>query len=157
MLEEWLVDGYNVLRDGSLQNRRANLSRETLFDWLVSFASCGERAVLMVLDGHGKNEEFQSYKTKSFRVIYSKKVTADSLIEKMLYEKKGLSSFIVVTRDRALSQMARGLSARVMEPAEFIGIVKASVKENDPVLFKEKVRSHGFSRPFENKLNYPIE
>ena len=149
MLEEWLIDGYNLLH--SLASP-GNKKRATLFERLASFASAEERSVLMVLDGQGDADEFKAYQTKYFSVIYSKASTADSVIERMLYEKKGSASFMVVTKDRAVSQMARGLGARVMEPESFITLLGVSKKENDQILFGEKVRSHGFSRPFEEKL-----
>ena len=149
MLEEWLIDGYNLIYD-------AKLSREALFDRLASFASSNERKILMVLDGKGNDDEFEAYRTKSFNIIYSQSLTADSVIEKILYEKKGMSAFTVITKDRAISQMARGSGSRVMIPAEFMAFLIDSKKDNNQLLFKEKVRSHGFNRPFEN-IKFPIE
>lgn len=157
MLEEWLIDGYNLLHDALSQGNSAKVSRETLFGRLAGFASTAERKVLMVLDGRGDVSEFEAYKTKKFGILYSQAATADSVIEQILCERKGSSLIVVVTKDRALGQMARGLGSRVMKPAEFMDLMKASMKENDQILFDEKVRSHGFNRPFENKLKFPIE
>ena len=153
MLEEWLIDGYNLLHSAVLPgNKKRDVSREMLFGLLAGFASSEERKVLMVLDGQGNEQEFGAYQTKNFAVIYSHALTADSVIEKMLCEKKEISAFRVVTKDRALCQMARGLGARVMAPEEFMRLLGTRRKENDQILFEEKVRSHGFSRPFEEKL-----
>lgn len=157
MLEEWLIDGYNLLHDVSSRDNSAEVSREMLFGLLAGFASTAERKVLMVLDGRGDECEFEAYKTKKFSILYSQAATADSVIEQTLCERKGSSLIMVVTKDRALTQMARGLGSRVMKPAEFMDLVKASTKENNRILFDEKVRSHGFNRPFENKLKFPIE
>ena len=153
MLEEWLIDGYNLLHStASPGSKKQGVSRERLFELLASFASSEQRKVLMVLDGQGDDQELGAYQTKNFAVIYSKASTADSVIERMLYEQKGTASFSVVTKDRAVCQMARGLGARVMEPDKFIELLNAGRKENDQILFGEKVKSHGFSRPFEEKL-----
>ena len=153
MLEEWLIDGYNLLHSAAPPgNKKRGVSREALFELLAGFASSDERKVLMVLDGKGNEQEFGAYQTKNFAVIYSQALTADSVIEKMLCEKKGTAAFRVVTKDRAVCQMARGLGARVMAPEEFMTLLGARRKENDQILFGEKVKSHGFSRPFEEKL-----
>lgn len=157
MLEEWLIDGYNLLHGVRSKKKSGTLSREILFELLAGFASQDNRKVLMILDGYGNDDELEPYRTKSFAIQYSKTMTADSVIEKMLYDKKGSGSFIVVTKDRAVTQIARGLGSRVIEPAEFMKLMKASVQESDSILFKEKVKSHGFNRPFDKKLNFPLE
>ena len=156
MVEEWLIDGYNLLHSAAAsKNKRKSVSRETLFDLLAGFASGGERKVVMVLDGVGDERELDAYRTNSFEIIYSKTLTADSAIEKILCEKRGAAPFMVVTNDRAVSQMARGFAARVMKPEEFLLLVSSGRRENDQILFKEKVKSHGFNRPFERKLGSP--
>ncbi|GEM_PF-1185093 len=153
MLEEWLIDGYNLLHSAAPQgNRKQGLSREALFEFLASFASSEQRKVLMILDGQGDDREFGAHQTKNFAIIYSQTLSADSVIERILCEKKGAALFMVVTKDRAVCQMARGLGARVMEPEKFMALLSAGRKENDRILFSEKVKSHGFSRPFEEKL-----
>lgn len=156
MLEEWLIDGYNLLHSLSpKKSKKSCISREALFELLASFASAEERKVLMVLDGHGNNEELGAYQTRTFEIIYSKALTADSVIERMLCEKKGTALFVVITQDYAVTQMALGLGARVMKPGEFMILINAGRNENDQILFKEKVKSHGFNRPFEKKLKIP--
>ena len=153
MLEEWLIDGYNLLHSASShENKKQGVFREALFELLASFASSEDRKVLMVLDGQGNDQEFGAYQTKNFAVIYSNALTADSVIERMLCGKKGAVSFRVVTKDRAVCRMARGLGARVTEPKEFMALLNAGRKETDQILFSEKIKSHGFSRPFEEKL-----
>ena len=56
MLEEWLIDGYNLIHDTAPKRGPAQLSREALFGLLAGFASSVERKVLMVLDGKGHAE-----------------------------------------------------------------------------------------------------
>ncbi|OIO39579.1 MAG: hypothetical protein AUJ72_00400 [Candidatus Omnitrophica bacterium CG1_02_46_14] len=154
MLEEWLIDGYNLLHSLTpLSKKEKDVSREILISRLVSFASCGERKVLMVLDGQGNGQELEPYQTKNFKAIYSQTLTADSVIERVLFEKKGTAVPIwVVTKDRAVCLMARGLGARVMAPDEFIKLVGSNKRENDQILFREKIKARGFFRPFDEKL-----
>jgi predicted RNA-binding protein with PIN domain len=154
MLEEWLIDGYNLLHSlKPFGKKHKNISRETLISRLASFASCEERKVLMVLDGQGDDQELKPYQTKNFTVIYSQTLTADSVIERTLFERKGAAiPMRVVTKDRAVCLMARGLGARVMAPDEFMELVGEDKRGSDEILFKEKIKSRGFSRPFDEKL-----
>ena len=157
MMEEWLIDGYNLLHAYGPQKKSSKFSREALFGLLADFASSGDRKIAIILDGKGDDQEFKAYETRSFRVMYSQSMTADSVIEKILYEQKGKSLFVVVTQDRAVTQVARGSGARVIKPKEFMEMVKMSTKDRADILFHEKVRSHGFNRPFEKKLKPPVE
>ncbi len=150
--EEWLIDGYNLLHDLTQKNKESKISREALFGLLASFAATGNRKVLMVLDGRGNDEELEAYKTKSFHAVYSQMVTADSTIERTLCERQGQSQLKVVTKDRALSNIARGFGAIVVEPREFMERLYETQRESGDVLFKSKVAAHGFHRPFKDKL-----
>ena len=153
MSEEWLIDGYNLLYTITPKNqKKSKISKEAVFGLLADFASAGDRRVLMVLDGKGGDEEFQAFKTKSFGVVYSQSVSADSYIEKYLYENKGRGMKMVVTRDRAVAQIARGTGARVMEPGEFLELLESGRKDAADILFKHKAKAHGFNRPFGDKL-----
>ena len=76
--------------------------------------------------------------------------------QQWLKERKDSGHFMVVTKDRAVTQMARGLGSRVMKPQEFMGLLKIQAKDNEQILFSEKVKSHGFNRPFQN-IKLPIE
>ncbi len=152
MPEEWLIDGYNLLYDLKKSRTSPAVSREQLFGLLASFASMGERRVLMVLDGVGNDAEFESCRTAAFQIIYSQSVSADSYIEKYLYDKKGKVRFVVVTRDRAIANIASGTGARVMDPRVFMETMAEGQKDGADILFQHKVKAHGFNRPFDGKL-----
>lgn len=149
MIEEWLVDGYNLLYD--LQSRKGGPSRDRLFALLAGFAS-RERRVLVVLDGVGDDEEFRGFRTSFFEVVYSKSVSADAHIEKYLCDRKGRAMLMVVTRDNAVAMMARGSGARVYDTTDFMRVLGDADAERSETLFKNRVRGHGFNRPFDGKL-----
>jgi len=128
--------------------------RQDLFEILANFSGQGDRRLTLVLDGKGNDEEFRPYLHKTFHIVYSQSVSADSYIEKIVYEKKGKVPLMVVTKDRAITNMARGGGARVMNPEDFIDLVKSSKEEGKDILFKHKVESHGFNRPFQDKLKH---
>lgn len=152
MPEAWFIDGYNLLYDLTSGKRKNPISRRQLFDRLAGFASTGDRRVVVVLDGTGPAEELVADRTERFEIVYSQKVSADAYIERSVCERKGMPGTVVVTRDTAISRMARGSGARVFEPREFMEILFAGEKDQDGVLFKERVKSHGFNRPFERKF-----
>ncbi|MBI2095631.1 MAG: NYN domain-containing protein [Candidatus Omnitrophica bacterium] len=146
MPEEWLIDGFNLLY--RLKNRQLS----ALFGLVADFAAARRCLALVVLDGKGNDEECAAFQTPSFQIRYSKEVSADAVIERRLCEKKGLAAFVVVTGDRAITQMARGSGARVIGADEFISLLNQTRKENSELLFKRSIESHGFHRPFEGKI-----
>ena len=152
MLEEWLIDGYNLLHALNALSQWRGLSREKFLILLADFAAARDRRVTVVLDGKGNPDEFQAYLTKSFSVLYSQDVSADTCIEKCLYERRKEASFVVVTHDRAIASMARGAGARVMSAGDILELLKTDRKNAEELSFKQDVRAHGFHRPFKDKL-----
>ena len=152
MSEEWLIDGYNVLH--AFSRKRGGdrkLSRDALFAQLAGFASGEDRKVIVVLDGKGSDEELKGFQTAAFEVRYSQAVSADSAIEKYLYENRP-KKLMVVTNDRAIAQIARGGGARVTSAEGLIELLRAQTKEDKDILFKRQTDAHRFHRPFEKKL-----
>lgn len=156
MPEEWLIDGYNLLHGLTGQNKKNKILRQDLFEILANFSGQGDRQLTLVLDGKGNDDEFRPYLHKTFHIVYSQSVSADSYIEKIVYEKKGKALLVVVTKDRAITNMARGSGARVMNIEDFMDLIKSSKAEAKDFLFEQQAESHGFNRPFQKKLK-PIE
>ena len=153
MAEEWLVDGYNLLHASPSDKAGKSLkTRENLLAQLADFTAIQGKPMKVVLDGRGDPAELDIHRTALFHVVYSQKVTADACIERLLYEFKGQIHFTVVTNDRAITQIARGCGAAVMGCGEFLEKMKESKKDRSDTLHKDKLRSHGFNRPFEGKL-----
>lgn len=149
MQEEWLIDGTNLLHAGS----RTKTPHE-LIHRLAGFAAAQKgRGVFLVFDGKVPPGQWESLTSKQLRIESSGGLTADSVIERYLCENKGRLPFIVVTADRAVVRMAHGSGARVMSPKEFNLLLDETEKTNKDVLFDQKVRSHGFNRPFRDKLD----
>ena len=153
MSEQWLIDGYNLLH--ALQertSRKTPLSREQLLSRIAEFASSKKLSTLIILDGVGDNAEFKAYRTEHLDVVYSQKAPADSYIEKYLFEHRQERSLVVVTDDRAISNLARGGGARVLGTTAFAELLEEARKEGADYIQKERSRGHGFHRPFEDKL-----
>ncbi len=153
MAEEWLVDGCNLLHAYPAGRSPKNTnSRAELLAALADFASQRDRPMLVVLDGKGEAAELDIHHTALFRVVYSQKVSADACIERVLFERRSQARFTVVTDDRAISNIARGSGALVVGTAPFLEMMKESKKNSSKSVDKGKLRSHGFHRPFEDKL-----
>ena len=153
MAEQWLIDGYNLLH--ALQSRtpkKSPLSREQLLALVAEFASFKKIRTLLVLDGVGEEGELSACRTTYFEAIFSQKVSADACIEKYLFQHRRTQTLVVVTDDRAVSNMSRGSGARVLSTSMFAELLKESRKEESDILSKKKSREHGFHRPFEDKL-----
>ena len=148
MQEEWLIDGTNLLHVDS--------KPKTPLEWIhriAGFASAQKgRGVLLVFDGKVPSGQWESLASKNLRIESSGDRTADSVIERYLCENKGRFQFTVVTADRAVIRMAHGSGARVMSPKEFKLLLGETEKANKDVLFDQKVKAHGFHRPFRDKL-----
>lgn len=151
MPEEWLIDGYNLLHDVSRTTSTSIPERDRVFSQIACFAG-PERSVLMVMDGVGDDEAYRGFRTSSFGIVHSQKVSADAYIEKRLCDRKGRAMLVVVTRDVAISRMARGSGARVFSPREFMELVGADACERRDETHRHRVRGHGFNRPFGDKL-----
>ena len=153
MAEQWLIDGYNLLHaHPSHSSSKVVLSREKLFALVAEFASFKKLPTLLVLDGVGDEGQLQAYRTDCFEAVFSQKVSADTYIEKFLYEQRGRARLTVVTNDRAIANIARGGGASVLSAAQFYDLMNECRKESDEFLLKEKTRGHRFHRPFEDKL-----
>lgn len=149
MQEEWLIDGTNLLHSGPKPKTPLELIHR-----IAGFASAHQgRGVLLVFDGKVPPGEWESLASKQFRIESSGSLTADSVIERYLCENKGRFQFTVVTADRAVVRMAHGSGARVMSPKEFVLILGETEKGNKDILFDQKVKGHGFNRPFRDKLD----
>ena len=157
MAEEWLIDGYNLLHAlhsaSPPEKNRSNLHR--LISDVADFASESSQVVFMVLDGHGRQGELDICHTAFFRVVYSQKISADTFIEKTLFERRAETQFMVVTNDRAIANIARGGGARVMSTTQFLERMRESKKESTDKQQKNKIKSHSFHRPFEDRLKDP--
>ena len=152
-MQEWLVDGYNLLNArprGESPKSKRNVG--VLLAQLAGFASANGNRMLVVLDGAGDPAELDIHHTALFRVVYSQNVSADACIERLLFERRGQAEFTVVTNDRAIANIARGAGAVVMASEAFLEMLKGSQKDRLDTLDKRDARSHGFNRPFDEKL-----
>jgi predicted RNA-binding protein with PIN domain len=152
MKDEWVIDGYNLLH--WLKNSRpaSQFSREKLLQMLANFASIAGARVSVVFDGKGGNDEFRAFESDRMKVCYSQSVSADTFIEKYVYDNIAKAKISVVTQDTAIARIARGKGALVMKPEDFVAELKENRGDAENILWEKKADQHGFNRPFDKKL-----
>ncbi|OGW91536.1 MAG: hypothetical protein A3D28_04680 [Omnitrophica bacterium RIFCSPHIGHO2_02_FULL_63_14] len=148
------MDGWNFF----YSLKKTPLSRVTLEQWtarMAGWAAANDRSVIVVLDGRGPQAELDAKATPRFKVVYSQKVSADAWIERAAAggSDSRTDRYTVVTADAALRNMARGSGAMIRDPLEFAAELEKETRRNRDELLRHDVRSHGFNRPFDKKLD----
>lgn len=134
------------------KGRTAVRNKAQLLEYCSRFAAMVHAPVRLVLDGVGPDAELSAYSHEFFEAAYSKAVSADAVIERLLFEGRGKFRYRVVTEDRAIAAIAAGTGAAVCSAVEFMAQIDDNNRQQNERLNKEDVRSRGFHRPFEDRL-----
>lgn len=133
MAEHYFIDAYNVMHKSSLLRPVANAdlerARDMLIDKVVCFCMTGHKQVTIVFDGRNQDQtqhtEAVGGKVAGMRVIYSPHHTsADTVIERLIYQEPQRMDCIVVTNDSGLRALCRGMGALTMEADSFLASVR---------------------------------
>ncbi len=134
MPEHYLVDGYNVVHKSSLLRpvalRDFETAREMFIEKVVNFCLVSRQRVTVVFDGRDAfsrvHEGRNTRGVQGLEVVYSPDgLSADAVIERMVYAAPKRLECVVVSNDGGLRQLCRGLGALTMEPDHFIRTVRA--------------------------------
>lgn len=128
MAEILLVDGYNVLHQSHkllhLVRQDMETAREALIDKVAHYCIQTGRRVTIVFDGRGPKitqKVAHNRAVPTLEVLYSPgHLTADAVIERMVYQKARKMDAIVVTSDRGVRDLCRGMGALVMDANNFL-------------------------------------
>tara|TARA_R110001592_G_scaffold188853_3_gene434257 strand:+ start:237 stop:755 length:519 start_codon:yes stop_codon:yes gene_type:complete len=134
MSELHLVDGYNILHKcswlKSLLRHDLETAREALIDKVAHFCSHSGTRVTIVFDGRGRKipeKVAHNRSVGSLKILYSpSQLTADSVIERMVYETPRKMDVVVVTNDRGVRDLCRGMGALVMDAQNFLSCIQES-------------------------------
>ena len=134
MSEIHLVDGYNVLHKCAwlkgLLRHDLETAREALIDKIAHYCAQTGTRVTIVFDGRGqKVAETVAHNRSvgSLQVIYSPaQKTADTIIERMVYESPRKMEVVVVTNDRGVRDLCRGMGSLVMDAGNFLQSIQES-------------------------------
>lgn len=134
MSEILLVDAYNVLHQSrklqQLLRQDLETAREGLIDKVAHYCVQTGKRVVLVFDGRGAGgaQKVEHYRAvPSLEVIYSPKhLTADAVIERKVYQMPRKMDAIVVTSDRGVRDLCRGMGALVMDGQNFLKSIEES-------------------------------
>jgi len=115
----YLIDGYNVIRQMSfLSGKTLRGEREGLIRFIEEKKPQGKNKVTIVFDGQ-KGVSLPSLTNSKIGVIFTKGVSADDKIKKMVEKGKG-KQMVVVSDDKGIKFYVRSLGAKVLSVKEFI-------------------------------------
>jgi len=130
----YYIDGYNVIhfcdRLKPLAAQNFEAARDALVERTCRFcAITGERAKI-VFDGRGRQREAMPAMRNAggLEIVYSPgHQSADTLIERMVHIAPQRRAIIVVSHDRGLRDLCRGLGALVISPDNFLTMVDQAI------------------------------
>ena len=108
-----IVDGDNVFRAMGLIRGKDLSAVEHVLQKLERMAAERDWEVTVVFDGPAR---FLPRESGPLVVRSGKGQSADTLIERMVYQEKDRAEVVVVTQDRAEANLVLGMGARVWKP-----------------------------------------
>jgi predicted RNA-binding protein with PIN domain len=157
-VEHLIVDGYNIifawpelsaLKDMNLQD-----ARELLIATLADYAAMTRQKVTVVFDSHRRPDADASQQEVSgVQVIYSgRKISADHVIERLLFEAKSTDEVTVATSDGLQRDLALGRQIKTVSALTLKGQVDAVLSRRDQQMGDSRARSD-ISRRLEDRLD----
>ena len=129
-MQLYYIDGYNVIHHSSYLRPLAESDFETARDELIEKVAhyCGAKNIRakIVFDGRGQGAPRPEAhpRVAGVEIVYSSKhQSADTLIERAVYQSGDKRELIVVTADRGIRDQCMGMGALVMSPENFLRTV----------------------------------
>ncbi|HNR34444.1 MAG TPA: NYN domain-containing protein [Candidatus Hydrogenedentes bacterium] len=136
MAPVYFVDGYNVIHHSTrlrpLAIESFEQARDALIEHVGRFCVATGQTVKIIFDGRGRRAEPASplKGIKGLEVLYSPgHQSADALIERTVYQTPNRRNVIVVSSDRGIRDLCRGLGAMVMDADIFLDTIGESESE----------------------------
>jgi uncharacterized protein len=127
----YYIDGYNVIHHcaqlGPLARRDFEAARETLIEQLARFCAATGDSATLVFDGRGRRLEpvRPSKAAPGVQIVYAPRDrSADAVIERMAYHAENRRELVVVSADRGIRDLCRGLGTLVMDATNFLRTVE---------------------------------
>lgn len=159
MTTHYLIDAYNVIYKSSLLRPVAKYDLERARDMLLDLVQCfcltGDYEVTVVFDGRDEELTRQTAplngNERGMHLIYSPHHTsADTVIERLVYQRRDRMNCVVVSNDQSLRSQCRGMGSLTMEADSFLQSVK-QVESSARDLLKK--RQHAQAMLLEDQLS----
>jgi predicted RNA-binding protein with PIN domain len=134
MAKHYYIDGYNVIYHSSalrsVIQRDLERARELLIDRVAQFCITTATETHLVFDGRGRSraDKIPHHRhVDHLHVIYTPlEKTADAWIEREVYKHHDRMQVCVVTNDRGIRDLCRGMGALTMDSENFLSTVHES-------------------------------
>lgn len=143
MAYKWyIVDGYNLMHQTDILEDNVSLeeAREQLIDDMRNFQGYLNTKISLIFDGSGegakgsKNKKTKKGKKNNFEIIFSSgNLSADNIIEKLVYNTNEKNEICVVSSDRTIKMMVFGMGAHTMTSAEFLNCLSEERNQTQAV------------------------
>lgn len=127
----YLIDGYNLMyrvpRVRDTMRTDFEAAREELIVLVIGFCTASGNRVKIVFDGRGERQEasMPPMAGRGVEVIFAPNhLTADAVIERMVYQSGARQAYVVVTGDRGIRDLCQHMGAFVMTPENFLTSLK---------------------------------
>ncbi len=134
----YIIDAYNIINSPSFQAEKNSSSiQRSLFSFIQKYKLTGslKNKIILVFDGYPPvGEVFPQDNQVLF--LFSRKISADEKIEKLIAESADRKNIVVVTDDRQVQFSARSMHANVCAVAKFSGqkTARRSFEESGDVM-----------------------
>ena len=136
MPSTYLIDGYNVIHYSSvirpLLSESIEIARDFFIDKVERFCITSGNKAKIVFDGRGRHQQapMTSDIVPGLEIVYSRgDLSADALIERMVYVANNRREIVVVSGDMGIRDLCRGLGAFVISSENFIAKVSEVISE----------------------------
>jgi predicted RNA-binding protein with PIN domain len=158
MPNTYYIDGYNVIHHSALLRPLADqdfeAARAALVEKVSRFCVATGNQAKIIFDGRGRQPDPVAplAQVPGLEVLYSPgHQSADTLIERIVYAAEDRRSIIVVSGDRGIRALCRGLNALVMEPDNFLATVRDADADTRRAL--QHIQRPDTLRRIENRLD----
>lgn len=146
----YYVDGYNVLHKSKrlrpLLRSSIERAREALIDRLAEFCTATRQEVIVVFDGQSGHEAALADHYRgiaSLTVLYAPaQHSADTEIERRVYLEPRKLEVVVVSNDRGIRDLCRGMGALTMEADAFLATTRETRKDIEDTLVRTRSPRH---------------
>ena len=132
--ETYYIDGYNLLhyvpRWTELAGHDLEEARRALVIEVSKWCAATDHIAKIIFDGTGARTEVseQAGQAWGVEVLYtSRHTSADAIIERGVYDAPERESIVVVSGDRGILDLCRGMGAMSMRPEYFLRTISGAI------------------------------
>ncbi|MEK7814202.1 MAG: NYN domain-containing protein [Candidatus Desantisbacteria bacterium] len=144
-----IIDGHNIIHQWkelhALARDNIVSAMQRLINLMIDYHNATGMDIYIVFDGHSKYSLMLDGMDEGVYVLFSGNATADTIIERMVYQSQNPGDILVATADYAQQRIIFGRGAFRVTPTELkkrittmvMDGVKPSVSEMMPVKFED--------------------